>query len=230
MQAPRDKWWDEVVKGQPETCEPTWVERRASAVHPLHVGVDRQAEGCAALHRRLPAVGRAHDEVDVRLQAERRVLVHGRRRLGDGAHLHHLRPAGGWRDRDHVRGRSNVSRCRTLLENDPGPQGQRLLHRADRDPFADQGQRRPAGDPPHEVQPVGTAHPRHGRRADQSGSVDVVPHQCGRWAVSDRGYLVADRNRWPPDFAAAGGHADCARLLHVATAWNHGRDRRRDRP
>ncbi|MGE5791853.1 MAG: acetate--CoA ligase, partial [Bacteroidota bacterium] len=25
MQAPRDKWWHEVVEGQPDTCEPTWV-------------------------------------------------------------------------------------------------------------------------------------------------------------------------------------------------------------
>ncbi len=33
MQAPRDKWWDDVVKGQPETCEPTWV----NAEHPLFI-------------------------------------------------------------------------------------------------------------------------------------------------------------------------------------------------
>ncbi len=33
MQAPRDKWWHEVVEGQPDTCEPTWVE----AEHPLFI-------------------------------------------------------------------------------------------------------------------------------------------------------------------------------------------------
>ena len=33
MQSPRDKWWDDVVKGQPETCEPTWV----NAEHPLFI-------------------------------------------------------------------------------------------------------------------------------------------------------------------------------------------------
>jgi acetyl-CoA synthetase len=33
MQAPRDKWMHEVVKGQPETCEPTWV----GAEHPLFI-------------------------------------------------------------------------------------------------------------------------------------------------------------------------------------------------
>ncbi|TAN48030.1 MAG: hypothetical protein EPN19_16680 [Betaproteobacteria bacterium] len=33
MSAPRDKWWDDVVKGQPDTCEPTWV----NAEHPLFI-------------------------------------------------------------------------------------------------------------------------------------------------------------------------------------------------
>ena len=33
METPRDKWWHEVVKNQPETCEPTWV----SAEHPLFI-------------------------------------------------------------------------------------------------------------------------------------------------------------------------------------------------
>jgi acetyl-CoA synthetase len=33
MQAPRDKWWDDVLKGQADTCEPTWV----SAEHPLFI-------------------------------------------------------------------------------------------------------------------------------------------------------------------------------------------------
>ncbi|MGI9045788.1 MAG: acetate--CoA ligase [Burkholderiales bacterium] len=33
LQAGRDKWWDDVIKGQPQECEPTWV----SAEHPLFV-------------------------------------------------------------------------------------------------------------------------------------------------------------------------------------------------
>ena len=33
MTAPRDKWWDDVVKGQPDHCEPTWV----NAEHPLFI-------------------------------------------------------------------------------------------------------------------------------------------------------------------------------------------------
>ncbi len=33
MTAPRDKWWDDVVKDQADTCEPTWV----NAEHPLFI-------------------------------------------------------------------------------------------------------------------------------------------------------------------------------------------------
>jgi acetyl-CoA synthetase len=33
MQSPRDKWWHEVVEGQADTCEPTWVD----AEHPLFI-------------------------------------------------------------------------------------------------------------------------------------------------------------------------------------------------
>jgi acetyl-CoA synthetase len=33
MQAGRDQWWDDVVSGQPDTCEPTWV----NAEHPLFI-------------------------------------------------------------------------------------------------------------------------------------------------------------------------------------------------
>jgi acetyl-CoA synthetase len=33
MQAPRDKWLHDVIKGQPDTCEPTWV----NAEHPLFI-------------------------------------------------------------------------------------------------------------------------------------------------------------------------------------------------
>ena len=33
MQAPRDKWWHDVIQGQAEECEPTWV----NAEHPLFI-------------------------------------------------------------------------------------------------------------------------------------------------------------------------------------------------
>jgi acetyl-CoA synthetase len=33
MQSPRDKWWHDVIQGQADTCEPTWV----NAEHPLFI-------------------------------------------------------------------------------------------------------------------------------------------------------------------------------------------------
>ena len=97
--------------------------RRASAVHPLHLGIDRQAEGRAAQLGRLPAVGDPHHEVDLRHQAGGRFLVHRRHRLGDRSHLHHLRPARRRRDRDRVRGHPDVPGRRTFLADDRQAQG-----------------------------------------------------------------------------------------------------------
>ena len=116
--------------------------RRAPAVPALHLGLDRQAQGRAALHRRLPAARGADHQVDLRPEARRRVLVHRRHRLGHRPHLHRLRPAGARRHRDRVRRRAHLPGRRPLLEDDPGPQGHDLLHRADGDPLADQGRRR----------------------------------------------------------------------------------------
>ncbi len=116
MTAGRDLWWDDVVKGQSETCEPDQRQRRASALHPLHLGLDRQAQRHPAFHRRLPPVGDAHDEVGVRPQAAGRLLVHGRRRLGHRAQLHRLRPAGA-----SARPRSSSRACRPIRT--PGGSG-----------------------------------------------------------------------------------------------------------
>ena len=71
-------------------------QRRTSAVHPLHVGLHRQAEGRAAQFRRLPAVGDPDDEVDVRHQAAGSLLVHRRHRLGDRAHVHRCTDRSPW--------------------------------------------------------------------------------------------------------------------------------------
>ena len=46
-----------------------------------------------------------------------------------------------------------------------------------------------------EARPLEPAAARHGRRADQSRSLDVVSQGDRRRALSDRRYLVADRNR-----------------------------------
>ena len=73
--------------------------RRGPAVHPLHLRLDRQAEGRAAHHRRLSRLRRDDAPVRLRLPRRRHLLVHRRRRLGDRPQLHRLRAARQRRDR-----------------------------------------------------------------------------------------------------------------------------------
>jgi acyl-coenzyme A synthetase/AMP-(fatty) acid ligase len=55
MQAPgRDVWYHGEVATVKAALRAGKDERRGSAVHPLHLRLDRQAEGRAAHHRRLP--------------------------------------------------------------------------------------------------------------------------------------------------------------------------------
>ena len=126
-------------RSRPDTCEPEWV----GAEHPLFIlytsGSTGKPKGVQHFHRRLPAVGDADDEVDVRHQAGRRLLVHRRHRLGHRPHLHRLRPAGRRRHRGHLRRRADLSGRRPLLEDDRRSTRSRLLHGADRDPLAHQG-------------------------------------------------------------------------------------------
>ena len=98
MKAGRDFWWHD-VDGEGRRRLPRRAARqRASAVHPLHLRLDRQAEGHAAHDRRLPARRVADAQVGLRPEGRRHLLVYRRHRLGDGAQLHRLRPAGQRRD------------------------------------------------------------------------------------------------------------------------------------
>ena len=150
MQAPRDKWWHDVVKGQADTCEPTWV----NAEHPLFIlytsgstgkpkGVQHSTGGYllwCALTMKWVFDNKPTDvfwcTADVGWVTGHTYITYGP--LAVGA------------TEVDVRGRADLSGRRALLEDDPGPQGQRVLHRADRDPLADQGGRRPA----EEIRPV----------------------------------------------------------------------------
>jgi hypothetical protein len=103
-------------------------ERRGSAVHPLHVGLDRQAQGRAAHDRRLPRVRGDDAPVRVRLSRRRHLLVHRRRRLGDRPQLHRVRPARQRRDHLDVRRRAELSVGVAVLGGGRQAQGQHLLH------------------------------------------------------------------------------------------------------
>ncbi len=117
-------------------------ERGRPAVHPLHVGLDRQAQGRAAHHRRLLRLHLDDASIRVRLSRRRHLLVHRRRRLGHRPQLHRLRAALERRDHADVRRRAELSDHVAVLGGHRQAQGQHLLHRADRDPRADAGGRR----------------------------------------------------------------------------------------
>ncbi len=174
-------------------------ERGRSAVHPLHLGLDRQAEGRVAHHRRLSGLHLDDAPIRLRLSRRRHLLVHRRRRLGHRPQLHRLWAARKRRHHADVRRRAELSVDVAVLGGHRQAQGQYLLHRADRDPRADAGRRR-AGEKDL-ARLVAAA--RLGRRADQSGSLGMVLSRRRRQPLPDRRHLVADRDRRHSDHAAA---------------------------
>ena len=146
--------------------------RRAPAVHPLHLGHHREAEGHPAHHRRLPDPGGVHPPHGLRPQAgDRRLLVHRRRRLGHRAQLHRLRAAGQRRHPGDVRGHPGHPAPGPVLGDHREVRGHHALHRADADPHVHEVGR---GDP-GQVRPVLAAAARQRRRADQPRGLDLVP-------------------------------------------------------
>ena len=143
MDPVRDVWYHEAAEVGDQRMPVRGDERGGSAVHPLHVGLDRKAEGRAAHHRRLSGLHVDHAPIRVRLSRRRHLLVHRRRRLGHRPQLHRLRAALERRHHADVRGRAELSDQVALLGGDRQAQGQHLLHRADRDPRADAGRRGP---------------------------------------------------------------------------------------
>ena len=90
----RDHWYHDLVDDQPTDRRPGADGLRGPALPAVHLGHDRKAEGDHAHHRRLPRRREHHPSVHLRPQAgDRRVLVHGRHRLGDRALVHRLRAA-----------------------------------------------------------------------------------------------------------------------------------------
>jgi acetyl-CoA synthetase len=45
MEPGRDYWWHDLMESASADCDPTEVDSRASAVHPLHLGKHREAQG-----------------------------------------------------------------------------------------------------------------------------------------------------------------------------------------
>ena len=113
--ASRDVWLHEEMDRVSDHCAAGGDGRRGPALHPLHLRLDRQAQGRGAHHRRLSRLRRDDARVRLRLPRGRRLLVHRGRRLGDRAQLHRLRAAGQRRHHADVRGRADLARRRPLL-------------------------------------------------------------------------------------------------------------------
>ena len=195
------------MAGQPETCEPEWV----GAEHPLFLlytsgstgkpkGVQHSTGGYL-LHAALTT------QWTFDLKPGRRVLVHGRHRLGHRPHLHHLRPLalGGTEIVfEGVPTFPDAGRFWKMIQDHKvsifytAPTAIRSLIQGGRD-------HRGRASPP--VRPEQPAPPGFGGRAHQPRGLGVVPPACRRRPLPHRRHLLADRDRRPHDHAAAGRHA-----------------------
>ena len=173
--------------------------RGRPAVHPLHLRLDRTAEGRGAHLRRLSRLCRHDASIRLRLSRRRRLLVHGRCRLGHRPLVHRLRAARQRRDHADVRGRAKLSRRLAHVAGGRQARGQYLLYGADGDQGADGRWRRFR----HALEPEVASPARQRRRADQSGSLGVVLPRGRRGALPNRRHLVADRDRRHPHHASA---------------------------
>ena len=72
MDEGRDVYYDEALEAADAGVPAGRARRRAPAVHPLLVGLDREAEGDPAHHRRLPDRRRLDHQVRLRPEARRR--------------------------------------------------------------------------------------------------------------------------------------------------------------
>ncbi len=77
----RDEWLQGDRRERSADLRAGVSRRRASALHPLYVRFDGQAQGRAAQHGGRAAVVRADHEVDLRHEAGRCLLVYGGHRL-----------------------------------------------------------------------------------------------------------------------------------------------------
>ena len=171
VQEGRDHWYHRLMQDASPVCRARADGQRGHAVHPLHVRHHREAEGHRAHDRRLHGRHLRLLQARVRPQGHRRLLVHGRHRLGDGPQLRRLRAAGRRRDGVHLRGRAGLAGEGPVLEPRRTPRRHRVLHGAHGHPRVHALGHRLAG----EARSVVAAAAGIGGRADQPGGLGLVP-------------------------------------------------------
>ena len=221
----RDHWYHELMAQCAARLRAGSDGCRGHALHPLHLGHDRQAKGIVHTTGGYLVGTYAttkwvfdlkEDDVywctaDIGWVTGHSYVVYGP--LANGATVVMYEGAPDWPQKDRF-----WAIDRALRRDD-------LLHRADGHPRVHAMGHRLAG----EARSVVAAAARIGRRADQPRSVDLVSPAHRRRALPDRRYLVADRNRRHHDHAAAGHHLDQARLGDAAVSWHQRRDPHRQR-
>ena len=196
------------------------------ALPPVHERHDCEAEGHRAYDRRLSRGG--GDDTPLRLRPEagdRRLLVRGGHRLGDRAQLHRLRAALQRCDERPLRGHSRLPRQGPLVGDRRALRRHDPVHGADRDPRAHEvgaRVRRP-------TRPLVASAARNRRRADQPGSLDLVPRAHRRRSPSRGRHVVADGDRDDHDHAASGRHDGQAGRSDEAVSRSRSGRRRRPR-
>ena len=193
MDPDRDLWWSDAMKGQSTTCEPTWVD----AEHPLFLlytsgstgkpkGIQHSSAGYllgAKLTSRWVFDLQSSDvywcTADVGWVTGHSYVAYGP--LANGATV------------VLYEGGADLAGRGPLLEDRAGPQGQHLLYRAHCDPRADEARRSHS----REVRPDLAAPAGQRRRADQSGSLDVVPPRDRRRSAA-RSWIPGGRPRPAP--------------------------------
>ena len=193
-------WWDDLIHDQAGRVRADLGRRRASAVHPLHVRVHRQAEGRAAFQRgyllqAMLTMQWTFDykptdvfwcTADVGWVTGHTYIAYGPLAVGATEIVFEGVPT-----------YPDAGRFWKMIQDHKvtifytAPTAIRSLIKA--------GEDLPKQYDLSSLRLLGTR-----GRADQSGSLDVVPHNSGRQPLPDRGHLVADRDRRPHDYAAAG--------------------------
>ena len=163
------------------------------ALHPVHLGYHREAEGRGPRQRRLRGGAGLDDGQHLRGRPGRDDVHRVGRRLGRRALLHRLRAAPGGCDHDPLRGQTGRDARRgPVLAGGRRARGQDHVHRAHGVPRDQEGG--PEGRPPGRVRPVGAALPLPRGRApgprDLPLGVGPAGDPGGRQLVADRDGLA----------------------------------------
>ena len=188
------------------------VPLRAPAIHHVHLGNDRQAQGHLPHDRWLLDPSRDHLQPRLRHQGRDRHLLDGRRHwLDHRPQLHRVRTTDQWRHPGPLRRPTRFGRQGPLVDHHRAVQSHDALHRADDHSHADE-----VGPPDsRRARSLLAAHPRFSGRAHQSRGMDVVPRTHRSQQLPDCGHVVADRDRRLDDCPAAGHFSNQARRRHA---------------